>query len=96
MMATLDRRPPPFRLLPRITHSAQTGWTYLRWGRRLTRIDPGFTAAERVLWGEEQGGLTFPPSSPPWRPPLLPALALVVGVPLAMILAVNVMASLAP
>jgi len=28
----------PFLLIPRITHSPQLRWTYLRWGRRLRRI----------------------------------------------------------
>ncbi|GGJ14005.1 hypothetical protein GCM10011320_21570 [Neoroseomonas lacus] len=93
-MATLDRRPPHFPLLPRITHSAQTGWTYLRWGRRLTRIDPGVTAAERLLWGEDQAGLIFTPPPITRRHPLVQAIALVVFVPLAAVLVVNVVAGL--
>lgn len=92
-MPTLDRRPPPFRLLPRVTHSEQTGWTYLRWGRRLRRIDPGFSAAERVLWGED-AGLTFPEPSGARRHPLVQAISLVVVVPLATVLALTIVAGL--
>lgn len=93
-MAMLDRRPPPFHLRPRITRSEQMGWTYLRWGRSLHRIDPAITAAERLLWGEDQAGLIFTPSPITRRHPLVQAIALVVFVPLAAVLVVNVVAGL--
>lgn len=31
----MNRRRPPFHLLPRVTRCEQLGLTYLRWGRRL-------------------------------------------------------------
>lgn len=37
-MPTLDRRPPPFLLLPQTTRCEALGCTYLRWGRSLQVI----------------------------------------------------------
>lgn len=89
-----DRRPPPFRLLPRLSRSAQLVWVYLRWGRSVRRIDPAIATAERVLWGEDQGGLNFPRPPITHRHPLVQAIALVVVVPLATVLVLNIVAGL--
>lgn len=51
-------RRPQFRLLPRITRNP-LGWTYLRWGRALRRLDPMRRHPARWTgWAQDAAALT--------------------------------------
>ena len=61
----------PFRLIPRVSRSEQMGWTYLRWGRGLWRLDQAPGAWRQLIWGADDHAARPSPRT------LVPALVLV-------------------